>query len=51
MQTARDVILWFLENADIACGNWGAEPGWTFIEINTKKGKELVENTKKRRLY
>jgi len=34
-------------NADIACGNWGAEPGWTFIEINTEKGRELVENTKK----
>lgn len=34
-------------NADIACGNWGAEPGWTFIEIITEKGKELVENAKK----
>lgn len=34
-------------NADIACGNWGAEPGWTFIEINTEKGKELVEEAKK----
>jgi len=30
-------------NADIACGNWGAEPGWTFIEINTEKGRNLVE--------
>jgi len=34
-------------NADIACGNWGAEPGWTFIEMITEKGKELVENAKK----
>ncbi|MBC7119094.1 MAG: Coenzyme F420 hydrogenase/dehydrogenase, beta subunit C-terminal domain [Methanobacteriaceae archaeon] len=30
-------------NADIACGNWGAEEGWTFIEINTKKGALLLE--------
>lgn len=30
-------------NADVACGNWGAEPGWTFIEINTEKGKDLVD--------
>jgi len=35
-------------NADIACGNWGSEPGWTFIEINTEKGKELVEEAKKK---
>lgn len=33
-------------NADLACGNWGAEPGWTFIEVNTEKGKNLVENAK-----
>ncbi|WP_321423402.1 Coenzyme F420 hydrogenase/dehydrogenase, beta subunit C-terminal domain [uncultured Methanobacterium sp.] len=36
-------------NADIACGNWGTEPGWTFIEIVTPKGKELVENAKQNR--
>ena len=24
--------------ANIACGNWGAEDGWTFIEINDEKG-------------
>jgi formate dehydrogenase subunit beta len=34
-------------NADIACGNWGAEPGWTFIEIVTEKGREIVENAHK----
>jgi len=34
-------------NADIACGNWGAEPGWTFIEIVTEKGREIVENARK----
>jgi formate dehydrogenase subunit beta len=33
-------------NADIACGNWGTEPGWTFIEIITPKGKELVEGAR-----
>lgn len=33
--------------ADLACGNWGAEPGWTFIEINTDKGKNLVEDAEK----
>lgn len=33
-------------NADIACGNWGAEEGWTFIEIITEKGKKLMENSK-----
>lgn len=33
--------------ADVACGNWGSEDGWTFIEINTKKGNELVDNAKK----
>ncbi len=30
--------------ANIACGNWGAEDGWTFIEINDqllKEGKRL----------
>lgn len=31
-------------NADIACGNWGAEDGWTFIEICTDKGSKLIEN-------
>ncbi|HHT19668.1 MAG TPA: formate dehydrogenase [Methanobacterium sp.] len=30
-------------NADLACGNWGAEPGWTFIEIITEKGKNLID--------
>lgn len=34
-------------NADLACGNWGAEPGWTFIEVITEKGKELVENARR----
>ncbi len=34
-------------NADLACGNWGAEPGWTFIEVVTEKGRELVENARK----
>lgn len=33
-------------NADVACGNWGAEPGWTFVEVITEKGKELIENAK-----
>lgn len=33
-------------NADIACGNWGAEEGWTFIEINNDKGDSLVNNAK-----
>lgn len=33
-------------NADIACGNWGAEPGWTFVEIVTEKGKELIESAR-----
>lgn len=32
--------------ADIACGNWGAEDGWTFIEINNEKGDELIEAAK-----
>ncbi|MBP1946048.1 Coenzyme F420 hydrogenase/dehydrogenase, beta subunit C-terminal domain [Methanobacterium petrolearium] len=35
-------------NADLACGNWGAEPGWTFIEVVTEKGKDLVENARKK---
>lgn len=30
-------------NADIACGNWGSEPGWTFVEINTEKGQEIID--------
>jgi len=33
-------------NADVACGNWGSEDEWTFIEINSEKGKELVEKAK-----
>ncbi len=32
--------------ADVACGNWGSEPGWTFVEINTPKGEELIRNAK-----
>ena len=34
-------------NANIACGNWGAEDGWTFIEINDEKGQELIDGAKK----
>lgn len=30
-------------NCDIACGNWGSEDGWTFVELITDKGKELVK--------
>jgi formate dehydrogenase subunit beta len=33
--------------ANIACGNWGASEGWTFIEINDEKGNELIEGAKK----
>lgn len=33
--------------ANIACGNWGAEEGWTFIEINDEKGRELIDGAKK----
>ncbi|WP_405304768.1 Coenzyme F420 hydrogenase/dehydrogenase, beta subunit C-terminal domain [Methanobrevibacter sp.] len=33
--------------ANIACGNWGAEDGWTFIEINNEKGQELIDGAKK----
>ena len=33
--------------ANIACGNWGASEGWTFIEINDEKGEELIEGAKK----
>ncbi|MCK9152536.1 Coenzyme F420 hydrogenase/dehydrogenase, beta subunit C-terminal domain [Methanobacterium alcaliphilum] len=33
-------------NADVACGNWGSEDEWTFIEINTPKGEKLVEDAK-----
>ena len=33
--------------ANIACGNWGAEEGWTFIEINDEKGQELIDGAKK----
>ena len=32
--------------ANIACGNWGSEDGWTFIEINDEKGQELIEGAK-----
>ncbi|MCL2114850.1 MAG: Coenzyme F420 hydrogenase/dehydrogenase, beta subunit C-terminal domain [Methanobrevibacter sp.] len=31
-------------NTDIACGNWGASDGWTFVEILTEKGKKLVQD-------
>jgi len=34
-------------NADLAGGNWGAEPGWTFIELLTDKGEKLVNDAKK----
>jgi formate dehydrogenase subunit beta len=33
--------------ADLACGNWGAEKGWTFVEICSEKGKKLVEDAEK----
>ncbi len=33
--------------ANIACGNWGAEDGWTFIEINDDKGQKLIDGAKK----
>lgn len=29
--------------ANIACGNWGAEEGWTFIEINDELGEKIVD--------
>ena len=29
--------------ANIACGNWGASDGWTFIEVNDEKGEELIK--------
>lgn len=32
--------------ANLACGNWGAEDGWTFIEINDDKGQELIDGAK-----
>jgi len=32
--------------ANIACGNWGAEDGWTFIEINDEKGQSLIDGAK-----
>ncbi|MCC7553930.1 MAG: Coenzyme F420 hydrogenase/dehydrogenase, beta subunit C-terminal domain [Methanobacteriaceae archaeon] len=31
-------------NTDIACGNWGSEEDWTFVEMNSEKGKKLVED-------
>ena len=30
--------------ADVACGNWGSSKGYTFVEINTPKGEELIKN-------
>lgn len=30
--------------ADIACGNWGSSKGYTFVEINTPRGEEIVQN-------
>ena len=33
--------------ANLACGNWGAEDGWTFIEINDERGQELIDGAKK----
>ncbi len=30
-------------NADLACGNWGSEPGWTFVEINSEKGQDILD--------
>ncbi len=32
--------------ANIACGNWGSEDGWTFIEINDERGQEMVDGAK-----
>ena len=32
--------------ANIACGNWGASDGWTFIEVNDEKGEELIKGIK-----
>ncbi len=34
-------------NADLACGNWGAEEGWTFVEICSEKGREIIKKTKR----
>ncbi|MBP2144227.1 formate dehydrogenase subunit beta [Methanococcus voltae] len=34
-------------NADLACGNWGAEKGWTFVEITSEKGRKLIEDAEK----
>lgn len=34
-------------NADIACGNWGAAEGWTFIEVNTDRGEEIIEGARR----
>ncbi len=30
--------------ADVACGNWGSSKGYTFVEINTSKGEQLIQN-------
>ncbi|OED29665.1 Coenzyme F420 hydrogenase/dehydrogenase, beta subunit C-terminal domain [Methanosphaera sp. WGK6] len=30
--------------ADIACGNWGSSKGYTFVEINTPRGEQIVQN-------
>ncbi|MCD7781696.1 MAG: Coenzyme F420 hydrogenase/dehydrogenase, beta subunit C-terminal domain [Methanosphaera sp.] len=29
--------------ADVACGNWGSSKGYTFVEVNTPKGEELIQ--------
>jgi formate dehydrogenase subunit beta len=31
-------------NTDLVCGNWGADDGWTFTEIISEKGKNLVQD-------
>ncbi|WP_409200469.1 Coenzyme F420 hydrogenase/dehydrogenase, beta subunit C-terminal domain [Methanobrevibacter sp. DSM 116169] len=35
-------------NTDLVCGNWGSEDDWTFVEINTEKGKTLVDKALKK---
>ncbi|MDO5826344.1 MAG: formate dehydrogenase [Methanosphaera sp. rholeuAM130] len=30
--------------ADIACGNWGSSKGYTFIEVNTERGEQIVQD-------
>ncbi|WP_459201678.1 Coenzyme F420 hydrogenase/dehydrogenase, beta subunit C-terminal domain [Methanococcus sp. CF] len=34
-------------NSDLACGNWGTEKGWTFVEVGSEKGEELLKNAQK----